>query len=85
MTTLHELMIRYKKSPKTGAAVARAIKQYGENAEAVVTSGLPSCNVRSNISRAAKRANFKKFYFFCGGMAGKYYNDGYITIVVKVE
>lgn len=85
MTTLADLKIRYAKSPKTLAAVNAAIKDHGENAEAVMAQGLPSTNVRSNLYKRAVSAGFRHWAYYVGARAGKHANDGNYNVIVKTE
>ena len=85
MATLSDLQKRFAKHPKTLAAIERAITQYGRNAEAVMTKGLPSTTSKnSNMVKAAQRAGFSKWTYFSGARAGKNANDGYYSVIVKV-
>lgn len=83
--TLADIKIKYANKPKTLAAVNRAITDHGAGAEAIVSRGLPSTNVRSNLAKAAKAAGFGHYDYYVGARAGKHANDGNYNIIVKTS
>lgn len=85
MSTLSELRTKYAKSPKTLAAINAAIRDHGENAEAVMSQGLPSNNVRSNLYKQAVRVGFAQWSYYVGARAGKNANDGNYNVIVKTS
>jgi len=85
MATLSELKTAYAKRPVTLGAIEKAIAIYGAAAEAVVSKGLPSTNVRSNLHKCAKREGYKSYEYFVGARAGKNANDGNYNVIVKLS
>jgi hypothetical protein len=86
MTTLADLKSKYSNKPVTLAAIDKAISDHGENAEAVMSSGLPSTSSKSsNMVKAAQSAGFDKWAYYCGARAGKNRNDGYYNVIVKIN
>lgn len=84
ITTLANLKIKYAKAPKMIEAIDQAIKAHGEAAEAMVISGLPSTNSRSNLSHITRNAGWITYQYYLGARAGRQANDGYKMIVVRM-
>lgn len=85
MTTLADLKVRFANKPVTLAAIERAIKEHGTDAEAVMSQGLPSTNVRSNLAKRAAREGYTNYTYYIGARAGKHANDGNYNVIVKLS
>jgi hypothetical protein len=85
MTTLAEIRTKYTNKPKTLAAIDEAIKEHGENAEAVMTRGLPSTKKQSNMWKRADGEGYKTWTYYVGARAGQHANDGYYSVIVKTS